>query len=791
VINRIALDSLRHSIQPGRSLDDSQAEISISGSQGPEIPLRAAGFFWDFEVVGNNLLLFFDIFLARFDRIKMRLAKPKNDFFSRMRVVTRGLIAQRKILFIFILAVLLPSLVVGYLSLSTFAKRREAAKKLLESNLWVSAEAALKSFESELLEYEKKVLAPENFIPFIQAEKAGQNISSYSAGLKDIGGQIFVLDADYQIIFPRTGSEDVSLFQREGRVLDNKFSDDLKNVELIEFSGKNYSRAADLYRDYSASSSSDYQKAMSLEGLGRSLLAAEKFDEAYEAYSELASRYPQLINNVGHPYGIGAAFQLFEIEKRRGEEQHGLKILLDLYRNIQNGTWLLNLPSYDFFVGEIESILRGSLTQEKFPETQNAYRALKEQKSSYLRALRFTDFLKRAAIPSIKEKLTLSRIEEARPERLVITREQTLSLISFCLLPEIQPKRAFYGGFCWDLDYLKKGIFPKAVERITKNSGLLIRIIDESGRDVLSGETEAVSKNNLSLSSRQFPFPWKLLISQPGLNELEKTARRENILYGMLLSVIVVFMLLGVVLIVRDMARESETTRLRTEFVHNVSHELKTPLTLIRLYGETLQRKEDLKREEKQEAYEIITKESERLSHLINNVLDFSRIEMGKKEFNFKKGNLGHAVRDTLDSYRYHLEKKGFNIQAEIAPDLPEMNFDTEAMSSVLINLLSNALKFSPGRKEVTVRLFKEKSAAVLQVEDKGIGISPGEISKIFRRFYRVKNKAIAETAGSGLGLTLVKHIAEAHGGKVKVDSQPGKGSVFSVILPLSGANEE
>jgi signal transduction histidine kinase len=299
------------------------------------------------------------------------------------------------------------------------------------------------------------------------------------------------------------------------------------------------------------------------------------------------------------------------------------------------------------------------------------------------------------------------------------------------------------------------------------------------------------SKDSLSLSFRQFPFPWKLLTSQPAFNELERTAVRENILYGMLLSVIVVLMLLGVVLIVRDIARESETTRLRTEFVHNVSHELKTPLTLVRLYGETLQRKDDLKEEEKREAYEIITKESERLSHLINNVLDFSRIEMGRKEFNLKKGNLSDVVRDTLDSYRYHLEKKGFKIQAEIANDLPQMDFDREAMASVLINLLSNAMKFSPDQKEVTVRLFKEKNSAVLQVEDKGMGISPRETSKIFKRFYRVKNKVTAETAGSGLGLTLVKHITEAHGGRVKVESQPGKGSVFSVILPFPGPKKE
>ena len=115
------------------------------------------------------------------------------------------------------------------------------------------------------------------------------------------------------------------------------------------------------------------------------------------------------------------------------------------------------------------------------------------------------------------------------------------------------------------------------------------------------------------------------------------------------------------------------------------------------------------------------------------------------------------------------------------------MNFDGEAIASVLVNLLSNAMKFSPKQKEVTVKLFKEGGNAILQVADKGIGISTKEVSRIFQRFYRSKNKITSETGGSGLGLTLVKHNTEAHGGQVKVESEPGKGSIFSVILPLSG----
>jgi signal transduction histidine kinase len=250
-------------------------------------------------------------------------------------------------------------------------------------------------------------------------------------------------------------------------------------------------------------------------------------------------------------------------------------------------------------------------------------------------------------------------------------------------------------------------------------------------------------------------------------------------------------MCLGAFLIARDISRESVTIRQKSEFVHNISHEIRTPLTLIRLYGETLKDKKNLPEENRREAYEIITGESERLSHLINDVLDSSRIERGKKEFNFQTGYLASAVKETLESYRYQFKKEGFTVHEEIDTSLPAMEFDREALASVLINLLSNAMKFSPGKNEISVKLFRNEGQAVLQVADQGIGISRKDVGKIFQRFYRSQNKVVSESQGSGLGLTIVKHVAEAHGGKVEVESEPGKGSVFSVIFPILKTKED
>lgn len=709
-----------------------------------------------------------------------------------MKIFTHRIVAHRKIIYIFLLAVFIPSLIVGYLGLNTLSRRREAVQKLLESNLWMSGEAVIKSIEGSLLDREEKALSPEHFVHLVNLQNTNRIFFNSAEIVKGIAGQLFLLDNNYQILFPKTGREDALVFLWDKDTTGSQFGQFFRKAEFCEFSQKNLTRAAELYKESLSSAPSEQYYAAALDGLGRCLLSLKRYDEAYKVYNELSSSYGQLPNKAGHPFGITAILRLYEINRLRNNGKDNLTIVLDLYAKIRDGVWLLNPPTYDFFIAEVESILNGKIAEGKFPEIQKSYHALQKQPSPYGQALAFTDFLRKKVVQHIKDKSILSRKDnDVVLERFLVPGGEDFCLVSFTVLPRFSSGQSFYRGFCWDIDSLKNQIIKNVLENVSKDSQLYFQIVDESNRNILTGKEEFPSKNALTLSSRLFPLPWKLLVSYPETKSLERTARRENLFYGVLLAIIIALMLFGAALIARDISRESAITRLKTEFVHNISHELKTPLTLIRLYGETLQRKENLSPEEKKECYEIITKESERLSHLINNVLDFSRIEMGRKEFNFRKGNFANAIQDTLESYRYHLEKKGFVIQTDITSGLPEMNFDGEAITSVLVNLLSNAMKFSPKNKEVAVKLYRDDGNAVLQVADKGIGISTEEVSKIFQRFYRSKNKVVTETAGSGLGLTLVKHIVEAHGGKIAVESDPGKGSIFSVILPLSNPQKD
>src|SRR6202011_2728757 len=240
----------------------------------------------------------------------------------------------------------------------------------------------------------------------------------------------------------------------------------------------------------------------------------------------------------------------------------------------------------------------------------------------------------------------------------------------------------------------------------------------------------------------------------------------------------------GIVLTYRSVTKEMALARLKSDFVSNVSHELRTPLSLIRLYAETLELGRLTSPEKYQEYYSIIRKESERLTALINNILDFSRIEAGRNVYDFRETDLGELVHNTLDSYRYQIEQNGFHFEEKI-DEVPSLRVDREAMAPSLLNLVNNALKYSADRKFIGVNLYRDNGSVKLEVVDQGIGIPHQEQQKIFEKVYRVGDPLVHNTKGSGLGLSLVRHIVQAHGGEVAVDSTPGQGSKFTIALPL------
>jgi signal transduction histidine kinase len=368
---------------------------------------------------------------------------------------------------------------------------------------------------------------------------------------------------------------------------------------------------------------------------------------------------------------------------------------------------------------------------------------------------------------------------------------------AFFTFPQLSSERVVFGGVIFDPEYLRLTFFPQMLEelvtqKMTEDRGnplaMAIYPSDHDGQpgDKLFaastgwGEGKPEVSRNLDDVFRGLTLGIKF--QGTSADAIAGRFVQQSLL---ILGVLSLLMIGGLVLTYRSVSKEMALARLKSDFVSNVSHELRTPLSLIQLYAETLELGRIKTQEKKEEYYRIIRKESERLGKLINNILDFSRIEAGRKEYDLRETDIGELVRNTLDAYRYQIEKNGFEFEMSIDSNIPAMRLDREAIARALVNLVNNALKYSADEKFLLVKLHRTNGTVKLEVVDRGIGIARRDQSKIFEKFYRTCDPLVHNTKGSGLGLSLVRHITHAHGGQVEVESTPGKGSKFTLSLPL------
>jgi signal transduction histidine kinase len=266
------------------------------------------------------------------------------------------------------------------------------------------------------------------------------------------------------------------------------------------------------------------------------------------------------------------------------------------------------------------------------------------------------------------------------------------------------------------------------------------------------------------------------------LGMIDPQARDLRIHIGAV-ALVSLMLISGIGLLARDTSREVRTSELRAQFVSGVSHDLKTPITLVRLYGETLLRHQNLSDGERRDFYRIINRESARLGRLVDQVLAFSRIERGELTFDMEEAELPDVVGRVLDDYADFLEHAGFNVTRELARDVPPVCCDSAALAQALVSLLENAVKYSGTARQIAVRVSRRPGGeAVVEVEDQGIGIPVEEQARVFDRFYRANSGS--GKGGYGLGLFMVRHIMEAHAGRVEVESERGCGSRFRLVFP-------
>jgi len=277
---------------------------------------------------------------------------------------------------------------------------------------------------------------------------------------------------------------------------------------------------------------------------------------------------------------------------------------------------------------------------------------------------------------------------------------------------------------------------------------------------------------------------WLLVFNTPGQGAADTVAEQRIASYiwiGVLVfATVIVLAALGLRLVRRQVA----LTQLRNDLVANVTHELKTPLSSMRLLVDTLLNSETIDQQTAREYLQLIAQENLRLSRLIDNFLTFSRMERNKYAFGFKEVPAGDIVQAAVAAVRERFNVPGCHFTTEAADDLPPVLADADAMVTAVVNLLDNAYKYSGDEKEITLRAGAENGSVLFSVKDNGIGLSPRDSRRVFKRFYQVDQRLSRSGGGCGLGLSIVKFIVSAHHGVVRVESQPGRGSTFTISLP-------
>ncbi|MGB7294035.1 MAG: HAMP domain-containing sensor histidine kinase [Candidatus Aminicenantales bacterium] len=670
----------------------------------------------------------------------------------------------------------------------------EGARRRLVETIDGRARSLVSEAENRVLEAVRKV----------RADTAGpvQAASLLKIPLAEIPlvSEVFIVDNENQVDF--TGARPLYLLPGErrrsmeiARTMEN--DERWKQAEAAEFRLNDHSRAAVLYRNLAARTADPALDALLLNRQARCYAKSGQHERAVSAYKQqLQIGLPDLASE-GIPLEITALYQIGNIHLQREQSAEAAGAFLNLYQGLVDARWPLTKDQFFSFkklaedrfqtaVGEFDASLRA--------EWADRLEELEKLGGERLVKTGILEKVGERLIPRIRLEAREMDPDSGRFLHIAESTDSGLLLASFFSLD----KNTML-GLLLDPRALADGLLPPASDKAEPEEGWSIAIIDESGMAVAnqgpvspeasekSAEPQLVFRGEFTDS---FP-PWTIDIYRSGASAADKEFRMRRAVYVLSLAAVIAALFFGGFLAIRSTARELKLAKLKSDFTATVSHEFRTPLTSIRYMAELLKRGRVRDEARKQQYYETITGESERLSRLVENLLDFSKIEAGMKEYRFEDADIVALAADVADRFRQQATFKDFTLETEIKEGLPVIPADKDSLARAIFNLLDNAVKYSGGHPHIVLRAWSDEDAINIQVEDHGIGISKSEQKKIFEKFYRSESALESNVKGSGIGLPLVEHVVRAHGGKVILESEPGKGTRVTIRLPVRRPEEK
>jgi signal transduction histidine kinase len=648
--------------------------------------------------------------------------------------------SYRKQILLFLIAVLLPSIVLVFLTIRMIGQERELVQNRVSDEKIRMAhdigQHLLVRLENIKLQ-ERSAVSDEDLLP--------AKISYVNTEVVFIG-----LVKGRQLVLPWERNHEMELAAR--LLNDPDFIRKIRSAEREEFAQKNFTRAVRLYNQAMNGADQPVQKEYARLLLARAFWKSGNESEAFTQYQKLLSLPYNLSDEYGIPLSLYAAGRLLELSDNYEE------IVKSVQKEMNLKYWLSPGASYllSDLIENLEAKTQEGSSQEIVQECKHLLQTYIQKQEQAL-ALQ-NDFLT----------LGLSANQGGSSGT---DRSQWVSFGEYSWLVSlaVSPSEKTPLAIVVDVEDIFASL--KQDKGFSETFPLDYSLVREDNPEGLSlgsnfhGLKVVFAENQESL----FSEPW---IVQP-------------VFYLLALFLILGITLFGAYLLWRDVRREVRMAEMRSQFVSSVSHELKTPLTAIRMFAETMRLGRSKNPKAHAEYLDTIVNESQRLTRLLNNVLDFSKIEQGKRIYHPEQSSLYEIIQSAARAMEYPLSQQGFSLEVKTENRLPDVNVDKDAIEQALLNLLHNAMKYSGESRDIVLRLQKKDGHAVIQVVDRGIGIDPQEQRRIFDKFYRVPSPENERIVGTGLGLALVSHIVEAHSGRLELDSTLGKGSVFSIYLPL------
>jgi signal transduction histidine kinase/predicted negative regulator of RcsB-dependent stress response len=702
---------------------------------------------------------------------------------------------------IFLGLILIPSGLLGYFSWRAIENEKLLSKERLQESYSQFARLAAREIDNELEDVEKRWNA---------AVKKNLDDDGQSPALEDLDeltrkepliAACFLLPAPGRVVYPpglslREGGaapESVDLENESFLREHEAFNKLVTRGEELEYHANDLNGAIAAYREVLSSVCNRQLRGMAESYIGRALMKQGEWTAALATFQNVLANYPE-VRDLNKMYlRFPAQYQIAVALENLGRDREAVETLFRFNQDLLERSDVISPLQYSFFEDQIRNLAPRLLSSPELPAArryQTELDALAEQSKKHIRTKYFLQILDR----KLYEMVIARKAYKTKFRYVSEEADGDPFLLAYRALPD--PGGIYTTGLIGlqiDLEQLSQKLFPAILRNLKFSDQVTLAILNESGDYVIG--TARSGDQPIALRTLDEPFEfWQVAVY---LSEATPASRQwdfRTTLSLWLISLLLLSILLGAYIFIRRARREAYLSQMKSTFVRTSRtscHAAGFDQNAGGAFGGCNWRdKPQLLSENfktRAENYlSIIRRECGRLGRLIENVLDFSKIERGVKQYNFEYEDPSVILRMTVDSFRPAAEAQGFALELEIPEPLPELRMDADAVSQVILNLLSNAVKYSDAVKEIRVHAYQLRAHVAIEVADRGIGIAAVEIPKVFDDFYRADQRLNShKQGGMGLGLTLARQIVHAHGGEISVRSEVGKGSVFTFTLPL------